>query len=257
MTLNMFSQDLINTPVPTFNLLSDPLQFPHRFHHALDAECVAFISAMAAYGQRPLILALLETLIAPMGKNPVDWLMHFQTPTRLASHLNQHWPDFRYRFNTRQDFVWLFQRLQHIYQTYGSLEKLLLAHWHSHYQTWLANWMTALIGDQPPQHSGLRYLLAHPARQGSCKRLHLFLRWMVRGPDGVDLGLWTNSITPNQLLMPLDTHVAKAGRHLGLITRKSNDWKTVEQLTAALKAYCPHDPVSLDVYLFQLGQTLL
>ena len=240
-----------------FSLQNDPLKFAHQYHRSQDAECVAFVSAMAAYGQRTLFLPLLQKLWAPLGAKPVEWLLSYDNDRQLNDALQRVWPDFKYRFNTRQDFIWLMQRLHRVYANFDSLENLLLASDRGNsYQDWLTHRMNLLLGDNPPKTHGLRYLLAHPGRHGSCKRLHLFLRWMVRGPDGTDLGLWQNSLTPSHLLMPLDTHVAKAARHLGLICRKSNDWQTAEQLTAALRHYRPDDPVSLDLALFQLGQTL-
>jgi uncharacterized protein (TIGR02757 family) len=245
------------TACKSFDLHHDPLRFAHRYSDPHDAECVAFVSAMAAYGQRSLFLALLEQLWAPLGPHPVDWLLSHQSDLHLNSSLQAMWPDFKYRFNTRQDFIWLLQRLRWVYSQHHGLENLLLASDKgNNYQHWLTQWMTRFLGDNPPQNNGLRYLLAHPGRNSSCKRLHLFLRWMVRGPDGTDLGLWQNSLSPAQLLIPLDTHVAKAARHLGLISRKTNDWQTSAQLTQALRQFCPDDPVSLDLALFQLGQTL-
>jgi len=96
------------------------------------------------------------------------------------------------------------------------------------------------------------FLFPDPAKGSACKRHNLFLRWMVRGPDGVDLGLWS-APSPRDLVVPLDTHMARLGRWMGLTARRAADWKTAEEITAAFRAVCPDDPVRYDFALTRIG----
>jgi uncharacterized protein (TIGR02757 family) len=244
-------------PRPAFNMATDPVWFAHQYAQPLDQECVAFIAAMFAYGQRRVFMPLLAQLLQPLGSSPVNQLQQWHATGRFAHCVAKHVPPFIYRFNTQADYYALLARLACVYAQAGSLQHLLQnADRGTGYQMWLSHWMNDLIGPEKPASYGLNYLLAHPARNGSCKRLHLFLRWMSRGPDDIDLGLWANTLTPDQLLVPLDTHVLKAAQHLGWVNTKTANWKTAEAITAQLRLLCPQDPVSLDVALFQLGQTL-
>ena len=96
------------------------------------------------------------------------------------------------------------------------------------------------------------FLFPRPERGSACKRHNLFLRWVVRGPDGVDLGLWT-AVSPRDLVVPLDTHMVRLGRWLGLTRRKTPGWRMAEEITGALRAACPEDPVKFDFPLTRLG----
>ncbi len=96
------------------------------------------------------------------------------------------------------------------------------------------------------------FLFPRPERGSACKRHNLFLRWVVRGPDGVDLGLWS-AVSPRNLLVPLDTHMARLGVALGLTRRKTPDWRMAEEITASLRLVCPEDPVKFDYPLTRLG----
>ncbi len=96
------------------------------------------------------------------------------------------------------------------------------------------------------------FLFPDPAKGSACKRHNLFLRWMVRGPDGVDLGLWSVP-SPRDLVVPLDTHMARFGRWMGLTARRAGDWRTAEEITAAFRAVCPEDPVRYDFALTRIG----
>jgi uncharacterized protein (TIGR02757 family) len=103
-----------------------------------------------------------------------------------------------------------------------------------------------------PNRDGRAFLFPRPERGSACKRHNLFLRWVVRGPDGVDLGLW-RAVSPRDLVVPLDTHMARLGGALGLARRKTQDWKMAEEITASLRLVCPEDPVKFDYPLTRLG----
>lgn len=225
----------------------DPLRFPHRFRQTpLAAEMVGFMAAMFGFGQRPMILKTVERLLAPMGADPLAYVQAF-TPSRGQND----YAGFVYRFYKTEDVVWLLGNLQRVYGDYGSLEAVLAAQ----PREWplrdrLAGFMDALAGRESRLLSyGSRFMLPHPARGGACKRLHMFLRWMVRD-DGIDLGLWREALRPSDLLIPVDTHVARNARLLGLTRRKADDWRTAEEITEVLRQLDPEDPVRYDFALF-------
>jgi uncharacterized protein (TIGR02757 family) len=250
--LKRFLDELVlqyNTPdfIP-----ADPVSFPHRFRTDPDnCELVAFLAALLAYGRRSQILQTLDGVLARLGDNPRDYVEHFS-----AKAAKKDFADFVYRFNRGDDLVWLFGRLQALYGDFGSLEAAFAKAYSQtpDLQSALTGFMDALMGEKPPPllcREGLKFLLPHPKNNGACKRLHLFLRWMVR-QDAVDFGLW-KALPASALLIPLDTHVARVARQLQLTRRASNDWKTAEEITAVFRTFCPEDPVKYDFALFGAG----
>jgi uncharacterized protein (TIGR02757 family) len=184
----------------------------------------------------------------------------------------KHFQDFVHRFNTGDDVLFLLSRLQAVYAQHGSLETLfanalgnsLPA---SPVSTQMAPFMSAelfkaalgssldtLLGSDIPDRYGIRFLFAHPARGGACKRFNMFLRWMVREdkePSGrVDFGLWKKTLAPKDLRIPLDAHVMNMNRQLGFSSRKDTSWKTVEEITDVFRLLSPHDPIQYDYALF-------
>lgn len=248
--------------VPAY-IQSDPLQIPYRFAADPKAcELVAFITALFSYGRRDLIIETVTNLFRLTDNDPVAFMESFH-PKRDAKRF-QH---FVYRFNKGADLVYLWQRLQWAYRQFGSLEELFRHSLQRHdpssgslLRTGIARFTDQLLGDEPPQSYGLKFLFAHPDKGGACKRFNMFLRWMVRQDENtpemeaytgkVDLGLWQNSLTPADLLVPLDTHVMKMNRNLRLSARTDNSWQTAEEITAIFRLLCPEDPVKYDYALF-------
>jgi uncharacterized protein (TIGR02757 family) len=245
--------------IPAY-ILSDPIQIPYRFIHTPKAcELVAFITALFSYGRRDIIIETLNRLFQIVDHDPVGFMENFNL--QRDSKLFQH---FIYRFNKGADVAFLWERLQWAYREYGSLEALFEAAIsqgdYSHPQTTrlkagIAGFTNCLLGDGPTAKSyGLRFLFAHPEKGGACKRFNMFLRWMVRedtNPAGkVDFGLWKRALQPADLLMPLDTHVMKMNRQLGLTSRQDASWRTAEAITDVFRALCPEDPVKYDYALF-------
>jgi uncharacterized protein (TIGR02757 family) len=253
-------QSLLDPWLPLANhpqfLRDDPLQFPHRFAaNPAEAELVAFMAALLSYGQRAVILPTLETLFCQrMWGQPLAFITE-HTPNQAR----QAFADFRYRFNGPTDLIFLCQRLQQLYQEFGSLEAAFIGASppNSPLKARLSAFMDLFLPDTLPKQGGLKFLLAHPRHGGACKRLHMFLRWVVR-KDALDLGLWAHALTPAQLIIPLDTHVAQAARHLKLTRRTANDWQTAEEITRKLARLCPMDPVRYDrvLFLYNQGQTI-
>jgi uncharacterized protein (TIGR02757 family) len=239
---------------PSF-IARDPISFPHAYHHHSDwrnAECAAFLAALFSYGRREKILETLNGILTPLGSDPVGTL------TRLSSkQLKQQVKGFYYRFNTADDLQFLLGRLQEIYADGGSLKDLWgLAHSETgDLKQRIHGFRQAFLHEgeiKPLDSYGMKFLMADPLQNSAAKRFNMFLRWMVR-KDAVDLGLWQDVMSPAELMIPLDTHVATMARRFRITERKSNDWRTVEEITQYFRKRCPSDPVRYDFALFGLG----
>jgi len=228
---------------------NDPILIPHKFQKKQDIEITGFWVSMLAWGQRKTIINKSLELIDLMGGSPHDFIVNHKEEDRKA------FLPFKHRTFQATDTLYFLEFLQNYYRQHDSLENA--------FSRFLAPEDTtvkkALIGfhdlffDLPDAPQRTRKHVATPARKSSCKRLNMFLRWMVRQDDkGVDFGLW-QIIKPSQLMMPLDVHVEKVGRRLGLIERKQRDWATVTELTDNLKVFDPIDPVKYDFALFGMG----
>jgi uncharacterized protein (TIGR02757 family) len=239
-------------------LANDPLSFAHRYRHPADRELAAFLSAALAYGRVASIRASLEDLFGRLPEGPAAFIGGFD-PGRDAQRLN----GFRHRFNDGADIVVLCWLLKQMVEAAGSLEGFFLAGdsggedigeaLSSFCRRALAFDVTAVLGRAAlPPRAGVRYFFANPADGSACKRLCMFLRWVCRPDDGIDLGLW-RSVSPSRLVIPLDTHTARISRLLGLSSRTSADWRMAREVTATLRALDPADPVRYDFALAHLG----
>lgn len=227
----------------------DPISIPHQFTRVQDIEIIGFWVAMLAWGQRKTIINKANELVKLMDGKPYDFIVCHEEESR-KKFLN-----FKHRTFQATDTLYFLEFLQQFYRRHDSLETAFSQFIKKEDETV----EKGLIGfhdlffslENAPQRT--RKHIATPARKSTCKRLNMFLRWMVRQDNnGVDFGLWEN-INPAQLLMPLDVHVDRVGRRLGLIERKQRDWKTVLELTANLREYAPKDPVKYDFALFGMG----
>ena len=233
---------------PSF-IESDPISIPHRFDRLADREIMGFWVAMLAWGQRKTIINKAEELIRLMDGAPHDFVVNHQEED-LKPFL-----DFKHRTFQAIDTLYFLQFLQWYYRQHDSLEDAF------------AQFISPEAADVGPALGGFHELffsleaaprrtrkhIATPVRKSSCKRLNMFLRWMVRQDDrGVDFGDWTR-IQSCQLLMPLDVHVNRVARELGLLERKQRDWRAVLELTERLRSFDPDDPVKYDFALFGIG----
>ncbi len=227
----------------------DPIQIPHRFTKLQDVEIMGFWTAMLAWGQRKTIINKANELATLMDGAPHDFMVHHSESDR------KRFLNFKHRTFQVTDTLYFLEFLQYFYQNNNSLETAFTQFMNEE-DTTVENALRGfhdLFFSLPVAPARTRKHIATPARKSSCKRLNMFLRWMVRDDDkGVDFGLW-KEIKPAQLLMPLDVHVERVGRSLGLITRKQRDWKTVLELTQNLRAFDPEDPVKYDFALFGMG----
>jgi uncharacterized protein (TIGR02757 family) len=243
-------------------LSADPVEFPRRYADPGDAEVAGLLAACLAYGRADVFKGKVEQVLAAGGASPAAFA------ARLARE-----PDgsvlsgFRYRFNTGEDVAALLAAAGWARAEHGSLGArfaALLGEAGSG-KAPLREALTRFAGElrsAPPAREilgergvrGLRHLCPDPAAGGAAKRWNLYLRWMVRGPDGVDLGIW-RGVAPAALVVPLDTHVARVARRLGLTRRKDLSWRTAEEVTAALRVADPLDPVRFDFALCHLGMS--
>lgn len=229
----------------------DPIQIPHRFSKLQDVEIMGFWTAVLAWGQRKTIINKANELVDLMDDAPHDFMVNHLESDR------KRFLDFKHRTFQATDTLYFLEFLQCFYKKNNTLEAAFSQFIDENDETIEGG----LIGfhdlffslDVAPQRT--RKHIATPARKSTCKRLNMFLRWMVRKDDkGVDFGLW-KTIKPAQLLIPLDVHVERVGRDLGLIKRKQRDWKTVLELTQNLREFDPEDPVKYDFALFGIGVT--
>lgn len=230
-------------------IADDPIQIPHQFVKKQDIEIMGFWVAMLAWGQRKTIINKANELISLMDGKPYDFIVCHEEEDREKFLM------FKHRTFQATDTLYFLEFLQQYYRKNTSLEAAF-AQFIKADDEHIGN---GLIGfhdlffslENAPQRT--RKHIATPARKSTCKRLNMFLRWMVRQDDkGVDFGLW-EQINPAQLLMPLDVHVDRVGRRLGLIERKQRDWKTVLELTENLRKFDRADPVKYDFALFGMG----
>ncbi len=230
----------------------DAIRFPLRYAAPGDRELVGLLSACLAYGRVDLFSRALEKVFAVMDSSPLRFVMEFE-PERHG-HL---FADFRYRFNRPRDLVAFCVAARQILERHGSLEACFLAGdpnaggavgppLEAFARAFLEADLAAIF-PQGRLSRGYRHLFPLPSAGGPCKRLHLFLRWMVRR-EPPDFGLWAR-VSPGRLLVPVDTHVENMSRAIGLTSRRSRTWKMAEEITAQLAAIDPADPVKYDFAL--------
>ncbi|MCL2244368.1 MAG: TIGR02757 family protein [Treponema sp.] len=227
-------------------IILDPVQFPRMFSRREDIEIAAFLSATIAWGRRDLILRSAKKMFASLGPSPYDYVM--EGGYKNLKDKNIHRTFFEH------DLKYFCRGFRQCYVKYGNLENLFAQSpscvWKGFY---------TLREEMASANKGLysKHLADSGADNESgsaCKRLNLALRWLVRkGP--VDLNLW-KKIKSDSLYIPLDVHVARTARGIGLLHRKSNDKKAVIELTEKLRVFCPQDPVKYDFALFGIGAQL-
>jgi uncharacterized protein (TIGR02757 family) len=233
--------DLYNRPGFIEN---DPIQIPHSFKKPQDIEISAFFAATLAWGQRKTIISKCRELMTLMDDAPHDFVLNHSTADL------KHLSTFKHRTFNTTDLLYFVHFFNHYYSKEKSMEAAFGSG--SDTKTRLSNFHNTFFSlDDSP--SRTRKHIATPERKSACKRINMFLRWMVRSDDrGVDFGLWKN-VSPAQLICPIDLHVERIARKLKLIKRKQVDWQTAEELTVNLKKLDPADPVKYDFALFGLG----
>lgn len=227
----------------------DPISVPHQFSKREDIEIMGFFAAVFAWGQRKTILAKCQELIELMDGSPHEFIINHQE-TDLKRMLG-----FKHRTFNTTDLLYFLRFFQDFYQRYNSLEEAFL-HPSQNGQNPVEASLTGFrrqffsLEDFPER---TKKHVASPQKHSTCKRLNMFLRWMVRHDDrGVDFGIW-QQLQPADLFCPFDLHVERVARSLGLVTRKTRDWKAVTELTENLRQFDPDDPVKYDFALYGMG----
>lgn len=242
-----YLDELVSTyETPDF-IKDDPVQFPRRFTHKKDIEIAGFIASIFAYGKREAFIAKLNVLFDRMGISPCEFVLSFKETDKTVD-------DFDYRFSRGIDLKQIILILNNLYKNGDSLESLFEYGWQQ--QGTIAGMLQAVVDyfysmATLPVTKGFYHLLPDPAKKSACKRLNMYLRWMVRG-GCVDMGVWS-FLPTSELLIPLDVHVAKISRSLGLLQRNQNDYASVIELTGKLKEFDPSDPVKYDFAMFGYG----
>jgi uncharacterized protein (TIGR02757 family) len=241
---------------PSF-IPDDPVSVPHTFNRRQDIEIAGFFAAIFSWGNRTTIISKSTELMRLMDQSPYQFILH-HSDKELRQLLS-----FKHRTFNPTDLLYFIEFFRHHYSRYDSLEDAFLlpgqealdgSRPDGNYDT--ASALTAFhhyffsLEVVPPR---TRKHIATPERNSSCKRLNMFLRWMVRKDDkGVDFGIW-NRIPPSQLICPLDLHVARVAKRFRLLTRTPTDWLAALELTQNLARLDPEDPAKYDFALFGLG----
>ncbi|MDR2495837.1 MAG: TIGR02757 family protein [Tannerellaceae bacterium] len=227
---------------------ADPVRFPRRYNRLQDIEIASFITAIIAWGNRKSILADAERMFAFMDNNPLDYVM--KRGYELLGNANLHRTFFE------SDLKYILNGMRPIFLEFGSIEAYLINRLGESLSS-ITPWHIARVIEEQirmangniPNRECARFFAGDTS---ALKRVNLALRWLVRNDGIVDMGVWS-IMKPSQLYIPLDVHVGNTARRLGLLQRKSNDRKAVEELTAKLREFCPEDPMRYDFALFGMG----
>ena len=237
-----------------FFIYNDPISIPHRFSKTQDIEIAGLFAAIFAWGNRKSILNSSDRLLQWMGNAPYDFIMNFEENDLVP------FMDFAHRTFNATDLFHFFEVLKYHYRVLRQPS----------FETAFSQWM--LPGDNTIENAlngFYRYFfskkiaedypartmkhIAAPFKKSACKRLNMYLRWMVRRDNrGVDFGIW-KKISPAHLVCPMDLHVSRVAKRLKLLDRKQADWQAATELTGYLRTLDPEDPVKYDFALFGLG----
>ncbi len=230
-------------------IATDPISVPHHFSKKQDIEIAGFLAATLAWGQRSVIISKSFELMTLMDFSPHEFVLYHKEQD-LKSFLK-----FRHRTFNATDALYFIHFLKKIYQRKDSMEGLFLEGLDekaTHIGPGIDHFRSVFTGDPHfPARTGKH--VCSPARHSACKRINMFLRWMVRRDQrGVDFGIWKN-MAPGRLICPLDVHVERVAGKLGLLERKQRDWEAALELTENLRQLDPDDPVKYDFALFGMG----
>lgn len=244
----MITKEEIDELVQTYEtkefFYDDPVGIPNRFSDKKDKEIAGFIASLVAYGRREVFLKKLAILFEIAQNEPLNFILNFE-PEILS--------DFNYRFGKPDDFAQIFNIMRDLYEKEGGLEELFKYGYENQINENMFIPVTDYFYSKARDNSaqGFRFMLPDARKGSAMKRMCMYLRWMVRkGP--VDFGLW-DFMPASDLYIPLDTHVARISREMGLLTRNANDFKSVIELTENLKKFDANDPAKYDFALFGYG----
>ncbi|MFZ1856905.1 MAG: TIGR02757 family protein [Chitinophagaceae bacterium] len=239
----------LNDKVELYNQPSfikhDPVSIPHLFSKKQDIEIAGFFAAIFAWGNRTTIIQKSKELMQLMDNAPYDFCLH-HTPAQLIK-----LSEFKHRTFNTTDLLYFIEFFKQHYSKYKSLETAFTMHGGSVEKILTGFHQYFFSLEHVPART--KKHIATPERNSSCKRLNMYLRWMVRQDNkGVDFGIW-KSISPSQLICPIDLHVARVARRFNILQRKQTDWQAALELSEYLRTLDPADPVKYDFALFGLG----
>ncbi len=228
-------------------IANDPIQIPHRFEVLQDIEISGFLTAVISWGNRRSILTSAEKILSYLDHSPFDFVKNF-SESDLTSIRGK---SIHRTFNS-EDFIFFLNALKEMYSQNESLENLfVLKNDETNFYHAIERFRKVFLESNPENRA--KKHLSSTYKNASAKRLMMFLRWMVRHDKrGVDFGIWQR-ISPEFLSIPLDVHTGNVARSLGIISRKQNDWKTVEEMDKVLRQWNPKDPALYDFALFGIG----
>jgi uncharacterized protein (TIGR02757 family) len=251
--INKGLEIFLNKKVKEYNqpffIEADPICVPHSFTKEQDIEIAGFCAAIFAWGNRTTIINKSKELMGFMDNAPHDFcLNHSDNDLKKLLH-------FKHRTFNPTDVLYFVDFFQHHYSENESLESAFTKSMKKddvNIENALNGFYQYFFSLENVPKRTMKHI-ASPAKKATCKRLSMYLRWMVRNDNnGVDFGLW-KTIKPSQLIVPLDLHVARVARHFKLIDRKATDWQTAVELTNAMKLLDKNDPAKYDFALFALG----
>lgn len=243
-------KEFLDEKVDQFNqpgfIENDPVLIPHRFKQKQDIEIAGLFAATLAWGQRKTIIRKCSELMGMMGNEPHRFILHHTDSDLKAL------SEFKHRTFNYVDLLYFIMSLKHYYKENDSLESAFYTHRNDEtVEQGLVKFYNKFF--ELDHLTRTRKHIPTPERKSTCKRLVMYLRWMVRQDNkGVDFGIW-KKISPAQLVCPCDVHVDRVARKLKLIKRKQTDWQTALELTRNLRKFDPSDPVKYDFALFGLG----
>jgi uncharacterized protein (TIGR02757 family) len=244
-------KEFLDEKVERFNqsgfIEDDPISIPHRFNFRPDIEISGLFAAVLAWGQRKTIIRKCNELMDMMGNEPYNFIRnHSEKELKQLT-------TFKHRTFNTTDTLYFVESLKDFYSNHSSLEEAFFtSKADESVENGLIQFHNQFFSLPDFPHRTKKHLPT-PERKSTCKRINMYLRWMVRNDDrGVDFGIW-KKISPAQLICPCDVHVDRVGRRLKLIKRKQTDWLTALELTANLRKLDPSDPVKYDFALFGLG----
>jgi uncharacterized protein (TIGR02757 family) len=241
------------------HLANDPVQFVHLYEDPADREVVGLIASALAYGNVKIVLRTVKNALSYLGPHPSGTLSSFD-PRADSRRLR----GFYHRFNTSRDLAVFFWIIRRTLEEYGSLEAAFSSGLHENStdtEQAINRFSQILLGfgheqfyprGELKRRVGVRFFFPSPAQGSACKRMNLYLRWMVRPEDGIDCGVWTK-VVPRQLVIPLDTHIARISGYIGLTDMQTPGWRMAVDITRSLRKLHSDDPLRYDFALCHLG----
>ena len=244
--LKIFLDEKVNQFNQPAFIETDPIQVPKSFSEKENIEISAFLTATIAWGNRQAIIKNAFRLMSLMENQPYDFILH------ASENEMEQLRKFVHRTFNGHDSIYFIRSLKNLYKNHGGLQSVFVKGFQQQNTAKSAlEYFYNLFFEQEGERT--RKHVSNVTKGASGKRLNMFLRWMIRqDATGIDFGLW-NEIPMSALMLPLDVHTGNVARKLGILKRKSNDWKAVEEVTKTLRIFDPSDPIKYDFALFGLG----